>query len=135
MDHQRSNKRPNQLLGNSLLSRHAHIKWHDHVSNKEIYNRTEQRPLIEAVWKRQLSWVGHTLRRDDQELAKILALYEPSESLSRIRKRGAKLLNYKKYIASLIAINPDDLTARNIVEIANDRKKWRKLVDCVYPIE
>ena len=112
------------------------IKWHDHVSNKDIYNMTKQRPLIETVWQRQLSWVGHTLRRDDQELAKIFALYEPTESLSRNRKRGAKPLNYKKYIASLITINPEDYTARKIVEIANDRKEWRKLVTgCVYPIE
>jgi hypothetical protein len=98
---------------------------------------TKQRPLIETIWQRQLSWVGHTFKRDDQELAKIFALYEPIESLSRIRKRGAKPLNYKKYIASLITINPDDLTARKFVEIANDRKEWRNLLvtGCVYPIE
>jgi hypothetical protein len=106
------------------------IKWHDHVSNKHIYNITEQRLLIEIVWKRQLSWVGHTLRRDDQELAKILALYEPSESLSRIRKRGPKPLNNKKYIASLKS-DPDDLTASKIVKLQmteNNGGNWSPIV-------
>ena len=112
------------------------IKWHDHISNKEIYRKTGQRLLIETVWQRQLSWVGHTLRRKDHDLAKIFALYEPADNLSRRHKRGAKPLTDKKYIASLITNSPDDLTAKQIEGLAKDRINWRKLItDCVYPIE
>lgn len=64
------------------------------------------RPLIETVRQRQFSWVGHTIRRDDRELAKIFALYKLADSLSRYHKREAKPLTYKKYTASLITSIP-----------------------------
>ena len=35
--------------------------------------------LANTVRKRQLGWLGHVLRRNDDETAKIFALYQPKE--------------------------------------------------------
>ena len=76
------------------------IKTSDRVRLEEIYKRVYQKPLVEIIRKRQLSWIGHALRKKDNEPAKIFALYEPDVTHGR-KKRGRKTTSYS-YICSLL---------------------------------
>jgi hypothetical protein len=58
----------------------------DKVPNDEILHRVGKPPLINAVRRRQLRWLGHVLRRDEREPARIFALYIPEHSKA-IQKR------------------------------------------------
>lgn len=41
------------------------ITWTEHVTNEEVLRRVgEERGLVEAIRKRQKTWLGHVLRRD-----------------------------------------------------------------------
>ena len=68
--------------------------------------------------RRQLGWLGHVLRRHEDEPAAIFALYVPEHGTA---KRGKPPLTYLKYIASLLTDNPEHLTAEKIAKLANDR--------------
>ena len=54
------------------------IKRVDKIKLDNIYAQVNRRPLIYTINKRQLGWLGHTLRRDKDEPTTILALYEPA---------------------------------------------------------
>ena len=78
------------------------IKRIDHVTNEAIYQRVKQPPLSSLVVKRQLTWVGHILRRPKEELIRKYAMYEPGVQMGK-SKRGKKELIYKKYIIDLLS--------------------------------
>ena len=84
-------------------------------------------PLINTVRKRQLGWLGHTLRRDPAEPSKILALYTPADAHGKYRQ-GPRSLSYRHQIASLLSDSPKDLKNEHINEYAQDRDNWARLV-------
>ena len=104
------------------------VKRTDRITNEEIYNRVEQKPLSVTILKRQLKWVGHMLRRDTSEPIQNLAFYHPTHGTAR---RGRPTRTNHQHIAALI--NQDyEMSASEIAEAAKDRAKWRKRVlDCI----
>ena len=44
------------------------VKWHDKISNAIILQMVDQEPLSKTVIQRQLRWLGHVLRRDDNRI-------------------------------------------------------------------
>ena len=103
------------------------IRSLDKVRNDHVYNSVGEQPLLVSVQQRQLRWVGHALRRDDMEPARIFALYEPGERLGKAAP-GAPPTSYKHYIASLLTSAPKDLSAAQISDMASNRKQWAKRI-------
>ena len=54
------------------------IKRLDHISNARINEMTNTKPLINTVRQHQLCFLGHILRKPDDELCKRYALYNNS---------------------------------------------------------
>ena len=65
-----------------------------------IYDQVDKGPLTNTLKKRQLGWLGHALRRRNDEATKRLALYEPEPRDGRAQ-RGAFALSYLKQINRL----------------------------------
>ena len=99
------------------------VSLFDHISNDELYRRVDQRPLVEFVRELQLKWLGHALRRDDNEPSKIFALYEPEEGHGRA-KIGRPRLTWCQYIFGILSRYRVGLTTKDIEELARDRKCW-----------
>ena len=39
------------------------IKWQDHITNKEVFNKVgKKRSQINTITRRQKNWIGHVLR-------------------------------------------------------------------------
>jgi len=104
------------------------IKRTDRVPNSTIYNMTNTSCLIERVRTQQLKFLGHILRMPDDEPVKLYALYAPSHG----RKRpGRQHTSYLTYIQHLFGDYDGMLSTEQLVTLAQDRSKWRKLVvDC-----
>ena len=49
---------------NTCLRQILRIRWPDTISNEELWRRTRQRPIPEAINEQKWRWVGHTLRWD-----------------------------------------------------------------------
>jgi hypothetical protein len=103
----------------------------DKVSNEEIYRRVQQQPLSTTLAARQLTWVGHMLRRPEDEPIRRYALYEPEEKLGK-KKVGGQNQSYASSIAKLLnpgfKDNEIKLTAKEIEKMAQDRVQWKKRV-------
>ena len=55
----------------------------DRVSNDRVYEMTKTRPLIEQVQTRQLKFLGHILRKSEDEPANLYDLYFPTHGRRR----------------------------------------------------
>ena len=104
------------------------IKRVDKIKLDNIYAQVNRRPLIYTINKRQLGWLGHTLRRDKDEPTTILALYEPAVKHGQA-KRGPKKLTYTSQISKLITGAKSEMTSKDITAMAKDRQLWRKKID------
>jgi Reverse transcriptase (RNA-dependent DNA polymerase) len=82
------------------------IKRSDHVKLADIYERVKRKPLINTVRKRQLGWLGHTMRLQNDEPTKVFAMYEPEIQHGKA-KRGAKKLSYKTQITQMLTGQSD----------------------------
>ena len=98
----------------------------DKITNKSVYERVRQQPLSVKLARRQLTWVGHMLRRNDDEPIRKYSLYEPAEKMGK-SKKGRHKTTYKQHIANLL--NKDiSLSAKEIENAAQNRISWKKLV-------
>ena len=98
------------------------IRRIDKVRNAYVLATMEERSLLETVYDRQLSWIGHALRRGETEAAYIFALYDPRHGKA---PRGRPSTTYLQYIAELLNIPTGLATAQHIVDLARDRKLWK----------
>ena len=102
------------------------IRRIDRVPNATIYSLTESAPLIERVRLRQLRFLGHVLRLPENEPVRDFVMYVPTHG----RKKPGSEPCHQLY--SLSSGYPDNLLSDNqLLEMAQDRHPWRKLVvDC-----
>ena len=79
---------------------------------------------IQLIQQRQLHFLEHILRKPENELVNMYALFPPKHGK---RKPGHPMLMFHQYIASIIsqAYPPPPEEIRSMVQ---DRKAWRKLV-------
>ena len=52
-----------QTFVNTCLRRILRIHWPETISNAELWERTQQRPVEEEILRRRWGWLGHTLRK------------------------------------------------------------------------
>ena len=73
-------------FGTSCLRRIVRMQRLYKITNIEVNRRTDEKPLMNQVRKRQLGWLGHVLRRPAKfESSRTFALYEPTHGSA---KRG-----------------------------------------------
>ena len=102
------------------------IKHTDRKTNEEVYKCTGQIPISDKVVKRQLTWIGHMLRREKEEPIRIYGLYEPKRELGTAKK-GRPAESYANYFAGLIS-QVVKLSKEEIEGKAQTRKDWTDLV-------
>ena len=96
--------------------------------NIELWCRTEQQPIAKTIRERKWRWIGHTLRGDQTNIAR-LAL-DWNLQLGR-RKRGRPVIIWRRTLKKeLRAIH---MTWGEAKKNAQDRKAWRSAVEAVCP--
>ncbi|KAI8507856.1 hypothetical protein Bbelb_140960 [Branchiostoma belcheri] len=98
------------------------IKRRDRVTNDSIYNLTQTSPLIQHVRRRQLNFLGHILRMPEDEPVRLYALYVPSHGR---RRRGRQPTSYFKYVQRLLGDEHNQLTEKQIANLASDKGQRR----------
>ena len=103
------------------------IKRLDFISNEEVLRQVQQEKLVQLIQQRQLRFLGHILRKPEDEPANKYALYHPRHGK---RKVGRPKTLFHQYIARVMCQdNPP--TPEEIRLMTQDRTNWGKLVaDC-----
>ena len=108
------------------------IKWPYTISNKELYKRTNEEKWSQKIKKRRMSWLGHLLRLPSETPAK-QALHEALIPVPRPPGRP-KTTWISSINEDLKKIDPTlklSIDSNEVLEIAEDRRRWRKLVQSV----
>ena len=126
-----------EVFDHWCLRRILRINWRDRLSNAEIRKRFFTTPQLRTtIQKRRLQWLGHVLRKPDQELTKQALLSSPCPGW-RCR-RGGQLktwLNTVKAdldVLGLHAVYGVRQWSKNwlniSLELASDRKAWNAII-------
>ena len=98
------------------------VKRQDCISNIAFYSMTNTEPLVYYARKCQLGFLGHILRLPEEESARRYAFYVPPHGK---RKPGRPRTSSITYIQRLLGYHEVDISADEIVTLAEDRCAWR----------
>ena len=111
-----------QVFLNKCLRRILKIFWPRTISNKDLWDKTNQEPLSLQIKKKKFRWLGHTLRKPNNDITKQALRWNPQGT----RKRGRPKLTWRRQLIKELKEKALDLDKAET--LAQDRKKWRDLV-------
>ena len=95
------------------------VPWTDKVSNNEVLNRANtERSLIKVLYKRQMKFFGHVMRKEKFE--NLVTTGKIEGKRARGRQRGTFLGAMAQKI---------DNTKMNILRTTENREMWRDMVE------
>ena len=96
------------------------------MTNDTLYHITGQMPMREIVKQRQLQFIGHCLRMDNEENTNIYALYTSDVGTNKQgRPNKTYLYQISEYVSGEKRVK---LTAETISKIAKDKTEWYHVV-------
>lgn len=115
-----------QTFVNRSLRNILRIWWPQVISNEELWRRTHQTPIDIEMRRRKWKWIGHTLRRDGDNIARQALEWNPQGS----RRRGRPRNTWRR---SVIAegMEKGGKTWPEIKTMARNRVRWRKFIDAL----
>ena len=101
------------------LRRIPGITWEDRITHQETYRRTSCTSLESLLGRRQLRWLGHVIRMEDDRLPKQILYGELS---SGVRKAGGQKKRHKDYVKSVL--KKFEIEPNMLESFAKDRGGW-----------
>ena len=101
------------------------IWWPRKISNKELWERTRQEPVYSTIKRRCWKWIGHTLRKSQDNTTRRALKWNPQG----YRKRGRPAATWQK------TINEDlekvGVSWGEAAVLAQNRVRWRSTVEAL----
>ena len=116
-----------QTFINGCLRRILKIKWQDRVKNDDIWERTQQRPIVEEIKTRRWRWIGHTLRKPAHSTTRQALQWNPQGS----RRRGRPRETWKRCIERDMKQMGHGWS--ELGRMAQDKRRWKSLIRGLYP--
>ena len=66
-----------QVFLNNCLRHILNIQWPEKISNKNLWERTQQDPIIQQITRRKWRWIGHTLRKPQGDITRQALEWNP----------------------------------------------------------
>ncbi len=116
----------------NLLRKMLRIKWPYTISNKQLYERTKEQKWSNKVKKRRMSFLGHLLRLPSEAPAQ-QALHEALIPVQRPpgRPKTTWISSINEDLKNIDPTLKLSLESSEVLEVAQDRSRWRKLVRSV----
>src|SRR5699024_9790585 len=105
---------------NRCLRRILRVFWPTTISNRDLWERAGQKEIGLQIRQRKWSWLGHTLRRSEDSIAKTALNWNPQGS----RAAGRPKITWKRTITE--EAKKMGKSWREIKLLAKDRTNWRK---------
>ena len=103
------------------------VRWPDTISNKELWRKTKQQPINLTIRSSRWKWIGHTLRKANNNITKQALEWNPQGK----RKKGRSKNSWRRgVISELQAINTTWGEAKRKVQ---DRTRWKETMVALCP--
>ena len=116
-----------QAFVNSCLRRILKIYWPITISNEELWRKTKQAGIDMEIRKRKWRWIGHTLRKPKTHITHQALRWNPQGK----RKRGRPKSTWRRELDT--EVERIGHSWKEVEAIAQDRGRWKALVDGLYP--
>lgn len=111
-----------QVFVNNCLRRIKRIFWPQLISNHQLWKETGQEQIEIEILKRKWRWLGHTLRKPNEDIAKQALKWNPQGR----RKRGRPKTTWRRQLEK--ELKQQNLTISKAETLARDRRQWRSVV-------
>jgi hypothetical protein len=111
-----------QVFVNKCLRSILRIRWPERISNSDLWRKTKQNPIRFDILKRKWSWLGHTLRKSEDNVARQALEWNPPGK----RKVGRPRQSWKRTLG--MEIRETGLPWAQLKQAAQNRVRWRKVV-------
>ena len=111
-----------QTFINRCLRAILHIKWHDKITNEEIWRRTGQAQAEAQIKKRKWDWLGHSLRKPTSSVERHALKWNPQGK----QERGRSGSTWRRSVETKGQTLGHSWGQLEV--LSRDRAKWRKLV-------
>ena len=111
-----------QVFVNKCLKRILQIFCATLISNEELWRRTKQRKVGEEIKMRKFRWLGHTLRKSNEDITKQSLQWNPQGQ----RRSGRPKMTWRRQLNK--ELGQLNLTYQTAERLAQDRRRWRSLV-------
>lgn len=111
-----------QTFINRCLRTIIGIRWPRVISNEELWKITKQAPVVLTIKDRKWRWIGHTLRKEENDVTRRALDWNPQGS----RRRGRPRETWRRTVEREIA--EEGMSWTQIKRLANNRVRWKKFV-------
>ncbi len=116
-----------QVFINKSLRRILKIFWPNTISNVDLHRRAEILPVSDIIKTRKWRWLGHTLRKEDDDITKQALRWNPQGR----RRPGRPKNTWRRQLQT--ELTKEGLTMNSAETRAKDRREWRNLVRGLCP--
>ena len=114
-----------QTFINKCLRKILNIHWPEVISNEELWERTQQIRIDESIIRRKWKWIGHALRKPENNITRCALEWNPQGS----RRRGRPKQSWRRSVIAELAKNK--ITWIEAKRTASNRVRWRSMVDAL----
>jgi hypothetical protein len=111
-----------QVFINKCLRKILRIFWPDQITNTELWKRTKQPRIDLQIRKRKWRWLGHTLQKPSDDIARQALEWNPQDKRGWGRPRNT----WRR-----TALEEAKGVKKTWVEIKTNRVRWRILVEAL----
>ena len=111
-----------QVFINNCLRRILNIRWPEKISNKDLWEKTNQSPVDEELKKRKWRWIGHTLRKPKTNITRQALQWNPQGK----RSRGRPRYTWRRNVAA--EMEKEGYKWHDLERLAKNRTRWRNIV-------
>jgi len=110
------------------LRRILRVFWPNKISNQDLLSRCKQENMNTIIKRRRWRWIGHVLRKDQQDLTKTALFWTPEGK----RRRGRPRITWRRTVEA--EMNELNHSWGSLQKMAKDRQKWRTFVAAPHTI-
>ena len=114
-----------QTFVNKCLRQILNIRWPETISNKDLWQQTNQDPIPQQIARRKWRWVGHTLRKPTNDITRQALQWNPQGK----RKVGRPKITWKRSCDEELKLAGH--TWGTVTRIAQNRVRWRSVVEAL----
>jgi len=113
-----------QVFINKCLRYICRIFWPNVISNERLFDITNSTPINTEIRRRKWSWIGHTLRKDDDDITKMALTWNPQGSRRPGRPKNTWMRTVQKESQNVE-------TWLQIRRLAQDRDRWKAVISAL----
>lgn len=116
---------------NKWIRRILRISYKEHITNKEIRERTKQPWISDIIKMKRMKWTGHVVRMEKERLPKKIFEYKPTGRRARGRPKRRWIDGVEEDLKEAglsIHGKTEGRKRMTLKEMAEDRGCWRKIM-------